>query len=177
MPASAPVIGIAGWKNSGKTTLIERLIGELARCGLRVASVKHAHHDLRADGAASDSACSRGAGTQQVAAVSPGRWVLMTQLGGAREPALADVLVALDPCDLVPVEGYKRPSIRKFEMHRGAAQQSDALADEDSNITAIAADHAVDGRGLPTFALDDIRGMADFIVATLRLRVSVTRKP
>ena len=103
--AVLPVIGIAGWKKSGKTTLVTRLITELTERGLRVATVKHAHHAFQIDDAETDSARHRRAGASQVAIVSRDRWAMITELQGSAEPELAEVLSWLDPCDLVIVEG------------------------------------------------------------------------
>jgi len=108
---SAPVIGIAGWKKSGKTTLVTGLIGELTRRGLRVATVKHAHHRFQVDDAETDSARHRRAGAGQVAIVSRERWAMVRELQGQPEPDLAEVIAWLDPCDLVIVEGYKHSAI------------------------------------------------------------------
>jgi molybdopterin-guanine dinucleotide biosynthesis adapter protein len=164
---AVPVIGIAGWKNSGKTTLATRLIAELTRRGLRVASIKHAHHAFQIDEAETDSARHRRAGSAQVAIVSATRWALVTELCGAREPSLNEVLARLDPCDLVIVEGYKAAPIPKIETRRRAAARAVLLADGDPNVIAIAADHPVEGRGLPVFRLDDVGGIADFIIAAV----------
>src|SRR5215470_4077794 len=98
-----PVIGIAGWKNSGKTTLVTRLIAELTQRGLKVATVKHAHHSFQIDEAETDSARHRRAGATQVAVVSRDRWAMITELEGAPEPELAEVVARLEPCDLVLV--------------------------------------------------------------------------
>jgi molybdopterin-guanine dinucleotide biosynthesis protein B len=165
-----PVIGIAGWKKSGKTTLAERLISEFTRRGLRVATVKHAHHDFQIDDAATDSARHRRAGAGQVAIVSAKRWALITELGDAHEPDLAQVIGWLEPCDLVIVEGYKSAPIPKIEARRSAAFGSEPLAGGDPNVIAVAADHAADGFGRPVFALDDISGIADFVAGSLELR-------
>ena len=164
---STPVIGIAGWKKSGKTTLVVRLIEEFTRRGLKVASVKHAHHNFQIDDAETDSARHRRAGAAQVAVVSAKRWALIRELSGAPEPDLADVIAQLGPCDLVIVEGYKSAAIPKIEARRSAASSRKMLADGDPNVIAIAADHACDGAGRPVFALDDIAAIADFIVATV----------
>jgi len=164
-----PVIGIAGWKKSGKTTLVTRLIEEFTRRGLKVASVKHAHHAFQIDDGDTDSARHRRAGAVQVAIVAASRWALINELKGAPEPRLEEVLAALSPCDLVLVEGYKSAAIPKIEARRGAALGRQALAAGDANVIAIAADHATDGAGRPVFALDDIAGLADFIVAVLNL--------
>ncbi|HEU4379650.1 MAG TPA: molybdopterin-guanine dinucleotide biosynthesis protein B [Hyphomicrobiaceae bacterium] len=162
---NVPVIGIAGWKKSGKTTLVTRLITELTRRGLKVATVKHAHHAFQIDEAETDSARHRRAGAAQVAVVSPERWAMITELKGAPEPELAEVLAWLDPCDLVIVEGYKGAAIPKIEVRRLEAYGKQPLAQRDGMVLAIAADHVVDGQGLPVFALDDAAGIADFILA------------
>jgi molybdopterin-guanine dinucleotide biosynthesis protein B len=166
--AAPTVIGIAGWKNSGKTTLATCLIAELAARGFRVASVKHAHHAFRIDEGETDSARHRRAGASQVAIVSARRWALIAEIAGAREPPLEEVIARLDPCDVVIVEGYKAAPIPKIETRRRAAAHGPPLADTDPNVVAIAADHPVEGRGRPVFALDDAAGIADFMVAALR---------
>ena len=163
-----PVIGIAGWKNSGKTTLTERLIAELTRRGLKVASVKHAHHSFQVDDAQTDSARHRRAGAGQVAIVSPSRWAIVRELGADPEPKLEEILARLDPCDLVVVEGYKRAPIPKIEVRRLASANKEPLAPSDANVIAIAADHAVDSP-LPVFSLDDIEALATFVQERLRL--------
>jgi molybdopterin-guanine dinucleotide biosynthesis protein B len=168
---SVPVIGIAGWKKSGKTTLVTRLIAELTRRGLRIATVKHAHHKFQIDDAETDSARHRRAGAAQVAVVSRERWAIVKELQAAPEPELAEVISRLDPCDLVIVEGYKRSSIPKIEVRRSAAASLEPLAGKSPNVIAIAADHAVtNAKGLPTFALDDVAAIADFIAASVGLQ-------
>jgi molybdopterin-guanine dinucleotide biosynthesis adapter protein len=167
-----PVIGVAGWKNSGKTTLVTRLIAELTRRGFRVASVKHAHHHFQIDDAETDSARHRRAGAAQVAIVSPKRWAVVRELGTAPEPTLDEMIDRLEPCDIVIVEGYKAAPIPKIEARRLAAARAAPLAATDPNVVAIAADHACDGAGRPVFALDDAKGIADFIVRTLGVRRS-----
>jgi molybdopterin-guanine dinucleotide biosynthesis protein B len=167
---SPPVIGIAGWKKSGKTTLVVRLIEEFTRRGLKVASVKHAHHDFQVDDAETDSARHRRAGAGQVAVVSAKRWALISELDGAPEPDLDQVIAWLGPCDLVIVEGYKSATIPKIEARRQEAFGTEKLADADPNVIAIATDHAADGGGLPVFALDDISAIANLISASIGLR-------
>jgi molybdopterin-guanine dinucleotide biosynthesis protein B len=167
-----PVIGVAGWKNSGKTTLMTRLIAELTRRGFRVATVKHAHHDFQIDDAETDSARHRRAGAAQVAIVSPKRWAVVRELGAAPEPSLDEMIGRLEPCDLVIVEGYKAAPIPKIEARRRAAARAVPLAATDPNVIAIAADHACDGAGRPVFALDDAAGIADLIVRTLGISPS-----
>ena len=166
--AHSPLVGIAGWKKSGKTTLTTRLVEEFSRRGLTVATIKHAHHDFQIDDAATDSARHRRAGAQQVAIVSSRRWALITELGAAMEPDLEQVVAKLAPCDLILVEGYKSQAIPKIEARRTAAFTSTPLAPDDPHVFAIAADHVVsDAGGLPVFSLDDIGAIADLITATV----------
>jgi molybdopterin-guanine dinucleotide biosynthesis protein MobB len=155
------VWGVTGWKNTGKTTLTERLVAELTGQGLRVSTVKHAHHATEVDHPGRDSYRHREAGAGQVLVASPVRWALMTELRGAEEPPLDQLLARLDPCDLVLIEGYKAAPHPKIETHREAAGRA-LLAPANSTIRAIASDGAPDS-DLPLFALDDVAGIAAFI--------------
>lgn len=164
---STPVIGIAGWKKSGKTTLAVRLIEEFTRRGLKVASVKHAHHAFQVDDGPTDSARHRRAGAQQVAIVSSRRWAVINELGGAPEPTFEEVIAWLEPCGLIVVEGYKAAPIPKIEARRLQSLTKRPLAAEDPMVIAIAADHPVEDAGLPVFSLDDIDAIANFIERTI----------
>lgn len=166
-PGAPKVIGVAGWKNSGKTTLVTRLVSELTRRGFKVATVKHAHHNFQIDDADTDSARHRRAGAMQVAIVSPRRWAVVRELGDAPEPPLEETIARLDPCDLVIVEGYKAAPIAKIETRRRAAMQETPLADADPNVIAIAADHACEAAGRPVLPLDNVPAIADLIVEAL----------
>jgi molybdopterin-guanine dinucleotide biosynthesis protein B len=170
MRATPPVIGIAGWKNSGKTTLVVRLVEELTARGFRVATIKHAHHNFQIDAEDTDSARHRRAGARQVAIVSTQRWALMSEFKDEPEPSLDEMIAKLDPCDLVIVEGYKRAAIPKIEARRTAAASHVPLADTDPNVIAVAADHPADGEQPPHYALDDSVRLADLICARLGLK-------
>jgi molybdopterin-guanine dinucleotide biosynthesis adapter protein len=162
-----PIVGIVGWKKSGKTTLTTRLVAEFTRRGLRVATIKHAHHNFQIDDAETDSARHRKSGAAQVAVVSARRWAIITELvGDEPEPDFVDVIAKLEPCDLIIVEGYKSQPIPKIEARRTASLTHTPLAPEDPHILAIAADHGItDARDLPVFSLDDIGPIADLITA------------
>jgi molybdopterin-guanine dinucleotide biosynthesis protein B len=165
------VFGVTGWKNSGKTTLVEALVRELTGRGWRIATVKHAHHDFDIDKEGTDSYRHRKAGAKEVAVVSGRRWVLMHELlGEEEEPTLEDALSRLSPADLVLVEGYKREAHRKIEARRLDAKDRRPLTAADPHIAAIAADHSVTGENVPVFSLDDISGIADFIERETGLR-------
>ncbi|WP_228141623.1 molybdopterin-guanine dinucleotide biosynthesis protein B, partial [Marinobacter sp. X15-166B] len=99
------VIGIVGWKNSGKTTLASALIRELSGRGLTVNAIKHAHHRVDVDQPGTDSYRHREAGAQEVILAGGQRFAIMHELRGAKEPTLDALLARLGPCDWVVVEG------------------------------------------------------------------------
>ncbi len=169
MASGPPLIGIAGWKNSGKTTLVERLVMELSRRGLRIATIKHTHHELRAPDGMTDGERHARAGAVSVAVVGPAQW----ELGGERQsgpaPALEELAKRLGPADLVLVEGCKRAPIPKVEVRRLASQTREPLAGNDPHVIAIATDHGVEAGATPVLALDHIEAIADLIVKTAGL--------
>lgn len=170
-----PVIGLVGWKNSGKTTLAVRLIEEFTRRGLAVASIKHTHHEFEFGDPGTDSARHLRAGAGEVALVGKERWAIVHELRPETEPALDEILARLSPCDLVIVEGYKSANIPKIEVRRTAQPDRRVLAPHDGMIVAVAADHEPEHASLPLFHLDDIRGIARFIVETVGVAVHAKR--
>ncbi len=157
------LIGLAGWSGAGKTTLMTRLIPELARRGVGVSTLKHAHHQFDIDRPGKDSYAHRSAGARQVLVASAHRWALMTELRGAPEPRLADLLRRLDPVDLVIVEGFKRDAHPKIEVHRGANAKP-WLHPEDPFVAAIASDIVPPADRLPRAHLDDIAAVAGLVL-------------
>jgi molybdopterin-guanine dinucleotide biosynthesis adapter protein len=158
------VFGFAGWSGAGKTTLIRQVIARLTGQGLRVATVKHAHHDFDIDHPGKDSWEHRKAGAAEVLVVSDTRWALMHELNGMPEPSLADLLAKLAPADIVLVEGFKRSPIAKLEVFR-VANDKPPLHPGDPSIIAIAADIAFPDAGRPVLPLDDVAAIAEFIRA------------
>jgi molybdopterin-guanine dinucleotide biosynthesis protein B len=166
-----PLFGVVGWKNSGKTTLMVGLIGELARRRYAVSVIKHAHAKFEIDHPGRDSFKMREAGACQVALSSPRRFAVMRELGGAPEMSFAEIVAYAGPCDLVLVEGFKREAFPKIEIRREGAASREPLHGAFPQIVAIASDRPDTETGpLPVFHLDDIAGMADFIVAHLGLK-------
>lgn len=155
------VFGFAGWSGSGKTVLIEKLVPRLTGRGLRVSLIKHAHHEFDVDQPGKDSWRHRQAGCTEVLLGSSRRWALMHELRDEPEAGLAFLLTRLAPCDLVLVEGYKRESMPKLEIHR-AENGKAPIHTYDSDVVAIAADVRFDS-ALPQFGLDDADAIADFI--------------
>jgi molybdopterin-guanine dinucleotide biosynthesis protein B len=166
---TTPVFGVVGWKNSGKTTLMSRLIAEFAARGVKAAAVKHAHHAFDVDQPGRDSYKFREAGAREVAVVSAMRIAIMRELRGEAEPGLDEILARLQGNDLILVEGFKSHDHPKIEARRGEAVQHDPLAGTVPGVVAIAADHETDAGGLPLFGLDDISGLADFITLHIML--------
>jgi molybdopterin-guanine dinucleotide biosynthesis adapter protein len=158
------VFGFAGWSGAGKTTLIRQVIARLVGQGLRVATLKHAHHDFDIDQPGKDSWEHRKAGAAEVLVVSDRRWALMHELNGAPEPSLPELLAKLAPADFVLVEGFKRSPIPKLEVFR-AANDKPPLHPGDPSIVAIAADTAFPDAGRPVLPLDDVAAIVDFIRA------------
>ena len=156
------VYGVVGWKNAGKTGLMERIVAEITRRGFSVSTVKHAHHAVDVDQPGTDSFRHRDAGASQVLLASANRWALMNELRGAPEPDLDDLLARLDPVDVVLVEGFKRAGHPKIETHRKAAGH-DLIAPGNPTVRAVAADCPIE-LDRPIFDLNDIAEIADFIL-------------
>lgn len=159
------IIGLAGWSGAGKTTLLTRLIPCLTGRGISVSTIKHAHHAFDVDKPGKDSHAHRAAGAAQVLVSSANRWALMTEHRGAPEPSLRELLALLAPVDLVIVEGFKRDTHPKIEVHR-AANGKPWLHPEDAMIQAVAADIAAPPGAPHPLDLDDIEAIAE---AALRL--------
>ncbi len=162
------IFGLAGYSGSGKTTLLERLIPFLTAQGLKLALIKHAHHDFDIDQPGKDSYRHRQAGATEVLVSSAQRWALMHELRGAEEPGLQAHLARLSPCDLVLVEGFKREPIPKLEIHR-QANAKPLLFTQDPHIVAIATDAPIE-TALPIFDLNAIEAIGFFILKTTGLR-------
>lgn len=161
------IYGITGWKNCGKTGLMERLVAEITQRGYSVSTIKHAHHGVDVDQKGTDSYRHRTAGAQEVLLASGNRWALMHELREEPEPPLSVLLSKLSPVDLVLIEGYKRENHPKIEAHRTAAG-TPLIAPEDDRIHAVASDISVD-IDRPVFDLDDTKRIAGFILKEVGL--------
>lgn len=161
------VYGVTGWKNAGKTGLMERLVTEITGRGLTVSTIKHAHHGVDVDQPGTDSHRHRMAGASEVVLASAQRVALMQELRDAPEPSLADLLERLSPVDLVLVEGYKREAHPKVEAFRAVAQNP-LIARENQTIRAVASDTKLE-LDRPVFDLDDTGAIADFILQEVGL--------
>ncbi|MEO1638038.1 MAG: molybdopterin-guanine dinucleotide biosynthesis protein B [Pseudomonadota bacterium] len=161
------IYGIVGFKNAGKTGLMERLVTEITGRGFTVSTLKHAHHRFDVDQPGKDSYRHRQAGARQVLLSSGQRWALMSELRDAPEPPLAELLAKLDPVDLVLVEGYKRDDHPKVEAFR-AVNEHPLLAKTDPTVRAVAADTPLT-LDRPVFDLNSTTKIADFILSEVGL--------
>ncbi|MGC1862131.1 MAG: molybdopterin-guanine dinucleotide biosynthesis protein B [Methylocystis sp.] len=161
------VIGLAGWSGSGKTTLLARLIPLLTGEGLRVSTIKHAHHNFDVDKPGKDSWTHRQAGASEVLVVSDTRWALMHELRGAAEPSLAELLGKLSKCDLVIVEGFKREPIPKIEIWRAEVGKP-LLHPEDPAIVLMTSDDPCPQARVPILPLSDLPALAAAVLSAAR---------
>ena len=160
------IFGFAGWSGSGKTTLIEKLIPAFTARGLSVSMIKRAHHDFDIDVPGKDSWRHRHAGCLEVLVSSDNRWALMHELRGAPELNLEECIARMSPCDLLLVEGNKRSPLPKLEVWR-EVNGKPLLHPQDAHILAIASNVEIE-TALPRFGLEDVRGIADFILGNAR---------
>ncbi len=171
--ARVPIVGLAAFSGTGKTTLLTRLIPLLRARGLRIGVVKHAHHSFEIDKRGKDSHELRLAGANPVLIGSRHRWALMMETPGQNEPVLDDLLARLDQnaLDLILVEGFKQEEFPKIELHRPSVGKP-LLYPEDPSVVAVATDQALSGTPpIPVLDLNRPEEIAAFIVD------NITRTP
>lgn len=164
MPGSTKVIGLAGWSGSGKTTLVRQLIPALVRRGLKVSTMKHAHHAFDVDKPGKDSYEHRAAGATEVMIGSAKRWALMHELRDEPEPDSASLMRHMTPVDLMIIEGWKAEGHEKIEIHRPSYGKP-LIQPDDPRVVAVASDAEIPGLPVPRLDLNDVEAIADFIVA------------
>ncbi len=157
------IIGLAGWSGAGKTTLLSKVIPRIVARGLKVSTVKHAHHSFDMDRPGKDSHAHRMAGATEVLVGSAGRWAIVHELRGEPEPTLVSLLRKASPVDLVLVEGYKGESHPKLEVYR-AANGKPLLHPGDPAIVAVASDIPLPAAGIAVVDLDDIEAITDILL-------------
>jgi molybdopterin-guanine dinucleotide biosynthesis protein B len=158
------IIGLAGWSGSGKTTLVARVIPALVARGIRVSTVKHAHHNFDVDVPGKDSHTHRLSGATEVFVSSPRRWAQIHELRGGDELELGAILKRLSLVDLVIVEGYKRHSHPKLEVYRAEIGKP-LLHPDDNCIVALASDAPVPAARVPVLDLADAVKIAEVLMA------------
>jgi molybdopterin-guanine dinucleotide biosynthesis protein B len=163
--ALPPILGIAAYSGTGKTTLLTRVIPLLREQGLNVALVKHAHHNFEPDQPGKDSYELRKAGAGQVLVASHRLWALFREDGVDEEPVLGNLVQHLDRrnLDLILVEGFKHESIPKIELHR-PSMGLEPMYPTDDDIIAVASDGDLpQSTKLPVLDLNDVKSVAGFM--------------
>ncbi len=159
-----PMLGITGYSGSGKTTLLEKLLPVLQNKGLRVAVIKHSHHNAQVDKEGKDSFRMTQAGASQVAMACDNRWAIMTET--AKPISLTKLATQFDEnlSDLILVEGFKHEPIPKILLHRQTMTKS--LPELDENVLALALDYSLNS-SIPLLDINDLEQIAEFIVQWL----------
>jgi len=166
--AQVPILGFAAFSGTGKTTLLTKLIPLLKIKSLRVALIKHSHHNFEIDKPGKDSYRLREAGATPVMLVSSHRRAIITEFDSIIEPKLDDQLTALDQSnlDLILVEGFKAENFPKIELHRASLEKS-LLFPDDPSIIAIATDGKALRLDYPTHLdINNPQLISDFIINT-----------
>ena len=152
-----------GHSNAGKTTFVEQLLAELTRRGRRVAAIKHAHHAVELDTAGKDSWRYKQAGAVMSMLVTRDALQLVADATDQREPQQLSARF-LGEADLVLAEGFSHAAGPKIEVLRRACGKPPRCQLEDGLI-ALVTDCEEAHPSLPHFALDDVAGVADFVLA------------
>jgi molybdopterin-guanine dinucleotide biosynthesis protein B len=157
------VFGLAGWSGSGKTTLLSKLLPEFIGRGISVSTIKHTHHSVEVDKPGKDSYIHRESGATEVLVGSPQRWALIHEDRDEKGTSLDSLIARMAPVDLLLVEGFKAYPHDKVEVYR-QDNGKPLICTEDPHIVALASDMAPPEVNLPFFALDDVVGLASFIL-------------
>ena len=158
------IIGVIGWKNSGKTYYVHEIIKILRKKGYSVASIKHAHHEFDVDKPKTDSFLHRKAGSQQVIISSSKRWVKITELENSTEKNLTELIQQLSTTDIVIVEGFKNDNHPKIEIIK--EKSKNYLFNQISNVVALISDIEVDSN-IRKFKKNEIDLIVNFILNDL----------
>ena len=166
---AAGLFGIVGWKNSGKTTLVERLVSDITKRGYKVSTVKHAHHSFDIDHKGTDSYRHRMAGASEVLLSSSNRWAIIHELKEEAEPDFDFLVNKLGEVDLILVEGFKYGNHQKLEVIRLENKKS-PIFEEEKTIVALATDGIRTDNRLPVFNLNEVSKIADFILKQVGIK-------
>jgi molybdopterin-guanine dinucleotide biosynthesis protein B len=157
------VMGIIGWSGSGKTSLVVQVLPILKAHGLKVSTIKHAHHRFDVDKPGKDSFRHREAGASEVLVVTSSRWVLMHESRDAPEPSIESLIERMTPVDLLLIEGFKTHHHPKLEIHR-ESEGKPLLCPNDPEIVAVASDVPLPDLKIPRLNLNDPNAIAEFIL-------------
>lgn len=165
-----PLLAIAAWSGTGKTTLLKQLIPELCQRGIRPGLIKHTHHNMDVDKPGKDSYELRKAGAAQTLVASKQRWALMTETPEEEELDLVFLASRMDASmlDLILVEGFKHEEIAKIVLFREDAGHKPEDLVIDAHVIAVASDISL-SVDVPLLDINDVEGIADFVVQWMRM--------
>jgi molybdopterin-guanine dinucleotide biosynthesis protein B len=152
---------VAAASNSGKTTLIEKVVRILKARGLRVAVIKHASAGFELDKPGKDSWRFQQAGADAVVLIGPGLMALMKKI--EREPSPQELVKMAPDADIIIHEGFKKTAVNKIEVFRHGISGDLPLCMDDSSYLALVSDKPYNVPS-PRFDLDDANGVAEFLV-------------
>ena len=159
------VFGIVGLKNSGKTFFAQKIIASLSSKKIKVASIKHAHHDFDIDHPETDSFLHRQAGSEEVIISSSKRWAKIKELKDLKEKNLAELLNELDNPDIVIVEGYKNEAHLKIEIIDNHLNASSYLFTKLENVIALISDVKIVPFDKKQFKKSQIEEIVNYILS------------
>lgn len=164
-----PLLAIAAWSGTGKTTLLKKLIPELCARGVRPGLIKHTHHNMDVDKPGKDSYELRKAGAAQTLVASQQRWALMTETPDEEELDLAFLASRMDASklDLILVEGFKHEDIAKIVLFREGTGRTQEELVIDAHVIAIASDVPL-RIDVPLLDINDVGQLTDFIEQWMR---------
>ena len=166
MQPKVPILSIVGKSNSGKTTLMVKLVQELKSRGYLVATIKHSHHRFEIDKEGKDSWLHTRAGADAVVVSS------QTMTGVIRKtpqeiPLSEIVNTYLPDMDIILAEGYKTLAIPKIEVSRSEIS-AELVCKDDQNLIAVVSDKTP-GIKIPFFPIDNnVSSIVDFILLRLK---------
>ena len=161
------IIGVVGWKDTGKTTLIEKLIGELNKRNLTVSTIKHTHHKVSIDKRGTDSFRHFNAGAKETILTSEKKWIKFSRQTSDTEPNLSHLIKQIIPVDILIVEGFKASDHKKIEVINSMNGRK-PLYETDKTICGLIFDkNKIHNALLPQFERDDIQEICNFIIITL----------
>lgn len=165
-----PLLAIAAWSGTGKTTLLKQLIPELCQRGIRPGLIKHTHHNMDVDKPGKDSYELRKAGAAQTLVASKQRWALMTETPEEEELDLVFLASRMDAStlDLILVEGFKHEEIAKIVLFREDAGHKPEDLVIDAHVIAVASDISL-SVDVPLLDINDVEGITDFVVQWMRM--------
>ena len=164
------IIGVVGWKNTGKTTLIEKLIHEFNNRNLSVSTIKHSHHNFSADRQGTDSFRHFNAGTKETILASESKWVKFSRQLSGQEDSLDHLIKQILPVDIVIVEGFKVSGHKKVEVVNSVSERKPLYETDKTICGLIFSKHKIGKVLLPQFDRDDIQKICDFIERTLGVK-------